>query len=111
LPFDGDATIIGMHIEAVDKLRYGHAQIAAGRWCQGGYSDAAGSRCAVGWIDVAAMPMGGRSLALEALYDALPPSAKKLSLWATRCITLYNDTHSRKSVLALYERAIAMLEP
>jgi hypothetical protein len=105
MPFDGDATTI----EAVEKLRYARAQIAAGRWCQGAYADDAGNRCAVGWIDVAAISRGGRSLALEALYAALPQAARR-GLWPVRCITHYNDTHTRSSVLALYDRAIAALD-
>jgi hypothetical protein len=104
LPFDGDAT----KVEALDKLRYGRAQIAAGRWCQGAYADHAGNRCAVGWI--ADTMIMDRSPAARALYAALPPSAQACHIWPTRCITQYNDTHTRSSVLALFDRAIAALE-
>jgi len=114
MPFDGDTTIIETHIAALDTLRYGRAQIAAGRWFQGGYSDADGSRCAVSWIDEApalpGYPSGFRGLALRALYDALPSTARRRSCWPTRCITAYNDSRTRESVLALYDRAIATLE-
>jgi hypothetical protein len=106
LPFDGDATII----EALELLRYGRAQIAAGKWCQGNYSDDAGNRCAVGWIITTDPLQFSESLALQELYAALPPTAQQLHIWPTPCVIHYNDTHTRKSVLALYDRAIAALD-
>jgi hypothetical protein len=106
LPFYGDATII----EALDKLRYARAQIAAGKWCQGCYSDDSGNRCAVGWIITTDPLQFSESLALQELHDALPARAKLIHIWLTRSITHYNDTHTRESVLALYDRAIAALD-
>ena len=109
MPFDGDATTI----EALDRLRYGRAQIAAGKWCRNMYSDNRGRRCAVGWIDmepVVTELQFKQALALQALYAALPPSAKHYSIWPVRCITHYNDRYTRRDVLALYDRAIAALD-
>jgi hypothetical protein len=127
MPFDGEnwkpqqKPYENLHERSLERLRFSREQIAAGRWCQGDFEDGAGEkRCATGWLGWNE-PADHRfvyAYALPFLWRALPPSARRTNWEGHRCqsrcmthnVAAYNDHHTQKTVVKLFDRAIAALE-
>lgn len=87
-------------------LRRARCEVAKPRaWCQGTYSSDGGARCAAGWL----MYLGHwRSAKATALLVRGLPRDDNEAPWTQ--VYNYNDTHTQKEVVALFDRAIASLE-
>jgi hypothetical protein len=121
-----------LNAQALARLRLGRDRIAEGRWCQRAFVEAdragneTGSRCAAGWVgwDEPAwqVPVPVYARAIWALWLALPPGARRTKIPAggrprrrdltgvTYDIGRYNDHRTRRAVLTLFDRAIAVME-
>lgn len=105
MPFDGNEHTI----QAVGILRYARDQIAAGHWVQGDYGNRQGSFCALGWVHQATDGPGRETLAAVAALASAIPERQHIGGPAQTLID-YNDSHTRRAVVRLFDRAIAKLE-
>ena len=104
MPFDGvDTTGAALGI-----LRYARAQIAAGHWCQHDWGTH-GNHCALGWMHHASDGPGPETrMAITALNAAMPRRERVGPVAQT--VIDYNDNHTQRGVVRLFDRAIATLE-
>jgi len=99
----------------LDAVRRSRDFIAGGRWCAGHLEDDQGNHCAVGWILWHEQHTSRgfiQYIALPYLWRALPKSARKCRDASSEFgdLTTYNDSHTRRSVVRLFDRAIAAME-
>ena len=76
------------------------------KWCKGSYHATGDRHCTLGAIMVATPNFAERDAVREALLAALPDDAKR----RPHALATYNDEHTHREVMALFDRAIAAAE-
>jgi len=114
MPFDAFAPPT-LATQALERLRFARQKIAEGHWCVH-FVDLGTERCAVGWLGwhEPAEHKSVYTAALLHVWHALPKSARRSRprdrhelIDMTNDVSFYNDRHTRRTVLKLFDRAIA----